>query len=61
MRVRSIKDMFKAFIPDSRGSVAAEYALIIALITIVMVVGITTFGNAMAALFASFTPLVPAS
>jgi Flp pilus assembly pilin Flp len=61
MRVRSVKDMFVAFIPDSRGAVAAEYALIIALITIVMVAGITAFGGAMANLFASFTPLVPAA
>ncbi|GHA26762.1 hypothetical protein GCM10007989_23220 [Devosia pacifica] len=41
----------RRFITDESGATAIEYGLIAALVTLVMLVGLTVFGNSMNALY----------
>ena len=53
-----MKDLMRSFIQDESGQDMAEYALLLALIALVLVVAITAFKDAIAAKFTSATSIL---
>jgi pilus assembly protein Flp/PilA len=56
----SVFNSVKAFLANEDGPTALEYAVMIALIILACILGITAFGNAVAAWFTGATPTVEA-
>jgi pilus assembly protein Flp/PilA len=51
----TMKDLMRSFVKDESGQDMAEYALLLALIALVLVVAITAFKDAIATKFGSAT------
>ncbi|PZO86656.1 MAG: Flp family type IVb pilin [Micavibrio aeruginosavorus] len=50
--------IFRKWVRDTNGATAIEYGLIVALITVVISAGVFTFGETLAAMFATIGRLI---
>ena len=47
MKARTLENMFRRFLSDESGPTATEYAVMLALVLVVIIASVTTFGQSL--------------